>query len=231
VKSIRILMALLVSGTLFAQRPNQRPIEEVNARVILFGETIQTAGILLGQGVKDQANFQTGPGLRLMGQVTQDSPWYWEVSGRFKSSASMVTNRDIATAPPANVLDATKIKVYYSYWSLGAGYLIPLGPTADFGIHVEGRGETINPKGEFSTTNGGLGTIDAHAVYFRPWVRFSLDLKLKTGSFTTVIGGEAGITPIKSSQRVILPLSQIDDQTLRAMAPTWSGAVYAGIQF
>lgn len=223
-KAFCILMALLVSGTLSAQSP----VEEVNARVILFGEAIQTSGVLLAQGVKDQANFQTGPGLRLMGQVAYDSPWYWELAGRFPGSARMVTNRDIGGG---NVLNVTKTKVYYSYWSLGAGYLIPLGSVADFGIHLEGRAETINPKGEYSTTNGGTGYIDAHTVYFRPWVRLSLDLKVKTGSFYTVIGGDAGLATLKSSQQFIVPMSQMDNQTMKAMAPTWSGSLYAGFQF
>jgi len=227
VKSLSILAAILTTGALCAQGRS----EDLSARVILFGEAIQTSGVLLGQGVKDQANVQTGPGIRLMGRTSDDSNWFWELAGRFQSSAHMVTNRDISTAPPANVLDATKVKIYYSYWSVGAGYLFPLGPAADFGVHVEGRGETINPKGDFSTTTGGTGSMDAHTVYFRPWARFSLDFKMKTGSFTTIIGGDAGVALIKTSQRAVMPLSQIDDQTMRSMAPTWSGALYAGIQF
>ena len=227
-KSMSILLTLLVAvGSLAAQGRD----EEANARVILFAEASQTSSLLLAQGVKDQANFQTGPGLRIMGQTSQGSPWWWELAGRFQSSARMITNRDISPTPPANVLNVTKTKVYYSYWSLGAGYLIPLGSVADFGLHLEGRGETINPKGEYSTTNGGTGYIDAHTVYFRPWVRLSLDLKIKTGSFTTILGGDAGLAAIKTSQRVILPMSQIDSQTLRSMAPTWSGSVYAGFLF
>lgn len=226
-KSFSILMALLVSGSLSAQGRSG----EANARVILFGEAVQTRGILLGQGVKDQANVQTGPGIRFMGQTSPDSPWYWELAGRFQSSARMVTNRDISSAPPANVLDVTKVRVDYSYWSVGAGYLIPMGSAADFGIHLEGRAETINPKGDYSSTGGGTGHIDAQTVYFRPWVRLSLDLRFKTGAFTTLIGAEAGLAAIKTNQRDIMPLSQIDDQTLRSMAPTWSGAVYAGFQF
>jgi hypothetical protein len=220
-------MALLVAGSLSAQQRTN----EVNARVILFGETVQTSGILLAQGVKDQANYQTAPGIRFMGQFDSDSRWNWELSGRFPSSASMVSNRDISSAPPANVLNVTKTKIYYSYWSVGAGYLLPLGPALDFGMHLEGRDETINPKGEYSTTNGGTGSIDAHTVGFRPWVRLSLDLKLKTGSFTTLIGAEAGVAAVRTSQRAIMPMSQIDDQTLRSLAPTWSGGVYVGFQF
>jgi hypothetical protein len=227
VKPLSILAAILATGALCAQA---RP-DDLTARVILFGEAIQTSGILLGQGIKDQANYQTGPGIRLMGCVSDDSRWFWELAGRFQTSAHMVTNRDISSAPPANVLDATKTKIYYSYWSVGAGYLLPLGPAADFGMHLEGRNETINPKGEFSTTNGGTGYLDAHTVYFRPWVRLSLDFKVKTGSFTTLIGGEAGVAAIKTKQRAIMPLSQIDDTTMRALAPTWSGALYAGVQF
>lgn len=227
-KPISILMALLVSGTLSAQRR----VEEVNARVILFGEAIQTSGLQAGVGVKDQANVQTGPGLRLMGQVAGDSPWYWEVGGRFQSSAAMVTNRviDLGDGKPF-ATDLTKVKVYYSYWSVGAAYLIPLGPSADFGIHLEGRGETINPKGDYSTSIGGTASIDAHTVYFRPWLRLSLDLKVKTGSFYTLFGGEAGAAGLRTKQQAIMPMSRIDPVTLKSMAPTWSGAVYAGFQF
>ncbi|GLH73681.1 hypothetical protein GETHLI_21830 [Geothrix limicola] len=226
-KPLSILAAILATGALCAQ---DKP-DDMTARIVIFGEAVQTSGVLLGQGVKDQANFQTGPGLRLMGRTSDESRWYWELAARFQSSAHMVTNRDISSTPPPNVLDVTKVKVYYSYWSVGAGYLFPLGSAVDFGLHLEGRGETINPKGTYSTTNGGTGDIDAHAVYFRPWVRASLDLKIKTGSVVTILGGEAGVAAIKTSQRAILPMSQIDDQTLRSMAPTWSGAVYAGIQF
>jgi hypothetical protein len=217
-------MALVAAGALCAQQP----ASDLKARVILFGESTQTSGILLAQGVKDQAAYQTGPGIRLMGQFDSDSRWNWELAGRFSSSAHMVTNRDIGGG---NVLDVTKTKINYSYWSLGAGYLLPLGPTVDFGMHVEGRNETINPKGTYSSTLGGTGAIDAHTAYFRPWGRLSLDLKVKIGSITTLIGAEAGATPIKTTQKVIVPMSQMDDHTLRALAPTWSGAVYAGIQF
>jgi hypothetical protein len=220
-------MALVVSGTLSAQITESK----VNARVILFGEAIQTRSILLAQGVTDQANFQTGPGLRLMGQTTFDSPWYWELAGRFSSKAYMVTNRDIATAPPANVLDMTKVRIEYSYWSVGVGYLIPLGPAIDFGLHLEGRDETINPKGQYSSTGGGTANVDAMAAYFRPWGRLSLDLKLKTGSVTTILGGDASFTPLRTKQQNIMPVSQIDSQTMRAMAPTWSASLYAGLQF
>lgn len=223
-KSLSILAAILATGALCAQEKS----EDLTARVILFGEATQTAGILLGQGIKDQANIQTGPGIRIMGLTSEDSHWFWELAVRFKSSAAMATNRDIGGG---NILDATKVRVNYSYWSAGAGYLIPLGGVADFGIHLEGRGETINPNGTFSTTTGGTGSIDAHTVYFRPWVRLSLDLKFKTGSVTTLIGGDAGVAAMKTSQKAVMPLSQIDNQTLRSMAPTWSGALYAGVQF
>jgi hypothetical protein len=217
-------MALLVAGSLSAEQP----ANDLKARVILFGESTQTSGILLAQGVKDQANYQTGPGIRLMGQFDSDSRWNWELAGRFSSSARMITNRDIGGG---NVLDVTKTKINYSYWSVGAGYLLPLGPAADFGMHVEGRNETINPKGTYSSTLGGTGYIDAHTAYFRPWARLSLDLKINTGSITTLLGVEAGATPLKTTQKAIVPMSQMDDHTLRALAPTWSGAVYAGIQF
>ncbi len=86
-------------------------------------------------------------------------------------------------------------------------------------------------QGEYSTTNGGTGYIDAHTAYFRPWARLSLDFKVKTGSVTTVFGADAGAALIRTTQKAIVPMSQLDDHTLRSMAPTWSGAVFAGLQF
>ena len=225
-KSLSILAAILATGALCAQES----AEPLNARVILFGETTQTSSILLGQGVKDQAGYQTGAGIRFMGQI-DDSRWYWEVGGRFDSSAHMVTNRDISSAPPANVLDATQTKIHYSYWSIGGAYLVPLGSAVDLGLHLEGRGETINPKGQYSTTGGGVGSINAHNVYFRPWVRLSLDVKFGMGSLHPFIGIEGGAAAVKTSQAQIMPLSALDANTLRALAPTWSGSLYAGIQF
>ncbi len=227
VKSFSLLVLALAATSLSAQEIS----DGLRARVILFEESIQTRSLQLAPGVSDQADRQAGTGLRLMGALGDEARWYWELGGRFPSSARMVTNRDIATAPPANNLDATGVKIYYSYWSAGAGYLLPLGPSVDLGLHLEGRAETINPKGTYVTTAGGAGFMDAHTVYWRPWIRLSLDVKLKTGSFTTVVGAEAGVATLKTNQDKVVPLSVIDANTMKALAPTWSGAVYAGIQF
>jgi hypothetical protein len=228
VKSISILAAILATGALSAQGQ----ATDLNARVILFGEAIQTSGILLGPGAEDKANYQTAPGIRLMGRLDDDSRWNWELGGRFPSTAKMVTNRDIAIPPATpNVLNVSQVKVYYSYWTVGAAYLLPLGTAADLGFHLEGRAETINPKGNYSTTSGGTGAMDAHTVYFRPWLRVSLDLKVKVGSYYTLIGADAGVATIKAKQNAIVPMSQLDSQTLKAMAPKTSFSVYAGMQF
>lgn len=226
-KYFSLMTLTLAAAALSAQEVSP----DLRTRVILFEESVQTRGILLAQGVSDQADRQAGTGLRLMGALGEESRWYWELAGRFPSSARMVTNHDIATVPPANNLDATGVKIYYSYWSAGAGYLLPLGPSVDLGLHLEGRAETINPKGTYVTTAGGAGFMDAHTVYWRPWVRLSLDVKVKTWSFTTVVGAEAGVAALKTDQDKVVPLSAIDVNTMKALAPTWSGAIYAGIQF
>lgn len=228
-KVLSILTALLVSGALAAQG---RPADDMNGRVILFGEVAQTSGILLGQDVKDQANRQTAPGLRIMGQFDDNSPWYWELGGRFRSGSDMITNRDISTPPgPANVANVTGVKVHYSYYAGGIGYQIPLGSMVDLGLHVEARAETINPKGVYSTTLGGTASIDAHNVYFRPWARLSLGVRARTGGCYTLFGAEASVAATNNTQHIVVSMSQMDKQTMRAMAPTWSSAIYGGIQF
>ena len=226
-KALIFLLAIALSIPLSAQGR----VTEGVGRILLFGEAIQTQGILLGQGIKDQADRQTGFGLRLQLNMAGESPWFGELSARFQSGAAMSTNRDISSVPPANILNVTKVQVDYSYWAVGAAYLIPLGASGGFGVHIEGRAETINPKGSYSTTNGGTAQIDAMTVYFRPWVRLSLEGRIKTGSLLTLIGADLGVAATKASQRSIVPMSQMDAPTLRALAPTWSGALYAGVQF
>jgi hypothetical protein len=228
-KPLTLLTALLAMTPLAAQQPSDDPMMMV--RVILFGESIQTRSILLGPGIEDQADRQAGPGIRFMGQFVADSPWVWEVSGRFQSSAHMATDRDIMVPTSPNILDARGVKIYYSYWSVGGGYLLPLGHAVDLGFHLEGRAETINPKGTYTTSLGGPGFVDAHKVYFRPWGRLSLDFKIPTGLFEMVLGAEVAATPIKTDQKAIVPMPELDQNTARAMAPTWSGAVYVGMQF
>lgn len=226
-KASNVLLALSLALPLSAQG---RGTEGVG-RIILFGEVIQTQGILLGQGIRDQADRQVGPGLRLQVSSSWDSRWFAELSARFQSGTAMATNHDISLVPPANILDVTKVQVDYSYWAVGAAYLIPMGASGGFGVHLEGRAETINPKGSYSTTNGGTAQIDAMTVYFRPWVRLSLEGRIKTGRLVTLIGADLGAATTKASQRSIVPMSQMDAPTLRALAPTWSGALYAGVQF
>lgn len=222
-----ILIAFLVAGGLAAQQSSDGPM----VQAMVFEESIQTRSILLGQGIEDQADRQAGTGIRLLGQFVADSPWVWELSGRFPSSARMTTDRDIMVPSSPNILNAQGVKIYYSYWSVGGGYLVPLGTSADLGLHLESRAETINPKGTYTTTLGGAGFVDAHKVYWRPWFRLSLDVAFKTGSVKTLLGAEVAGTPLKTEQKTIVPMPLLDQNTARAMAPTWSGAVFAGVQF
>lgn len=222
-----ILIAFLVAGGLAAQQPSDAPM----VQVMVLEESIQTRSVLLAQGVEDQADRQAGTGIRLLGQFVADSPWVWELSGRFPSSAHMATDRDIMVPTSPNILDARGVKIYYSYWSVGAGYEVPLGSAVHLGLHLESRAETINPKGTYTTTLGGAGFVDAHKVYWRPWFRLSLDVAFPTGAVKTLLGGEVAATPLKTDQKTIVPMPLLDQNTARAMAPTWSGAVYVGLQF
>ncbi len=224
---VTMTAALLAGSLLVAQADDAKG----RGRILVFGEVIQTEPILLGQGVKDQPERQGAPGIRVMGAVTESGRWCYEVAWRFDSAAHMTTNRDISSAPPANVLDVTKTKVHYTYWSVGAAYLLPLGERVTLGFHREGRAETINPKGTYSSTNGGTSSIDAHSVYFRPWGRVSIETAFKTGPCHTILGLDAGLPGYKTSQNKIVPMSVINTNTLRAMAPQWCASAYAGISF
>ena len=224
---VTMTAALLAGSLLVAQADDAKG----RGRILVFGELNQTEPILLGAGVKDQPERQAAPGIRVMGAVTENGRWFYELAWRFDSAARMTTNRDISSTPPANVLDVTKTKVHYTYWSVGAAYLMPLGEHVTLGFHLEGRGETINPKGTYSSTNGGTSSIDAHTVYFRPWGRVSIETAFRTGPCHTILGLDAGLAGYNTDQKKIVPMSVIDTDTLRAMAPKWGASVYAGISF
>ena len=226
-KPVRTLAAFLLPALLGAQAPTR----EDPGTLLLFGEVVQTRSILLAPGIGDQAPRQTGPGLRLLGRVQDHPRWHWELVARLQNSERMVTHHDIASAPPANILDVRQVKVDYSYYGVGAGYLLPLSAATDLGFHLEVRAETINPKGSYSTTNGGTALLDAMTVWARPWVRLSLDTTVPVRTVGVVVGGDLGVAGLRATQKAILPMSQIDRQTLRALAPDWSLSLYAGVRF
>lgn len=218
-KITSILVTLFSAGALLAQAPSS----ELDARIQVFGELIRPASITVASGIKDQADSSVGVGIRFMGEFASSRNWYYEIGGKLDSSSNMKLN--------ATGLDLTDIKVTHSYWSLGVGYLVPLGTNVSLGFHLEGRGEALSAQG--AIFQGGIitGRVDATNTYLRPWARVSLDGTFRLGSLRPFVGVEAAATPVKTTQTQLVALSSMDNRTLRAMAPQVSGAFYLGLHF
>lgn len=225
-----ILTMALSAGTLLAQQPDSR----LDARIQLFGEVTRPAQFTLaqvgGSDIKDQAKSQTGVGLRFMGELTSAPGWYYEVGGKLDSSSNLTLNGPL---PGGAVLNATDVKITHSYWSLGAAYLFSKGDFS-LGLHLEARGEVMRAQGEVDYIQGGITTasaLDQASNYLRPWVRVSADYTLGGGRIRPFLGVDAAYAITRTTQTRVVPASQMDERTLRSMAPDASASFYLGLRF
>jgi hypothetical protein len=186
---------------------------------------IRPAEITLTPGTTDQPKRSAGFGARFMGEIASARNFYYEIGGKLDSSSNMTYNQ-------AGV-DLTDIRITSSYWSVGMGYLMPLGPLS-LGFHLEGRGEALSATGSiFSTTTGlATGSVNTSTTYLRPWGRVSLDGTFRLGAIRPFVGLDVSATPLKNTQTA--PLTNpatMDNRTLRSLAPTLAAGVYVGLHF
>jgi hypothetical protein len=202
----------------------QAPAEDLDARIQIFGEVIHPRSFYIQTGIKDQAGDSVGLGFRFMGEISAARHWYYEIGGKLDSSSNLKYND--------GVTDLTDIKVTQSYWSLGVGYLIPLGRPFSLGIHLEGRSETMAAQGAvFVNGVASANRVDAGNTFMRPWVRVSFDGSWNWGSVRPFAGLEVAATPVQTDQTVVYSVSAMDSRTLRSMAPQADAALYVGMHF
>jgi hypothetical protein len=220
VKIAMILVTALSATGMFAQAP----AENLGARIQVYGEAIQPRSLSMIGGVSDKAGSSVGVGFRFMGEIASARCWYYEVGGKLDSSSNFKLND--------GVNDLTDMKFTHSYWSLGLGYLAPLGSSVSLGFHLEGRGETLSCQGTYFKGPVPSGTVDAGNSFLRPWFRVSLDGSWHMGSLNPYVGVEVAATPVRTTQTVLVTSpSDMDNRTLRSMAPQADAAVYFGLQF
>lgn len=217
-KTLSILAATMTVGVLSAQDA----IPSLDARLTAFGEMIRPQKLDVVSGVTAQPGTQISPGIRFLGQLGAGSRWYYELAGRAESSSNMV-NID-------SVGDYSKVKLTYSYWSVGGGYLLPVGSNFDIGFHLEARAENIRCQGTYIQA-GVSADADGGNSFIRPWARVSLEIGLSSGPVKPLIGFDAAIAMIRTYQTEIQPLSSMDDRTTRSLAPQYSASVFAGVRF
>ena len=219
-KIAKVLATVLSAGTLFAQAPAQ----ELDSRIQVFGELSRPLAYTIAAGVKDQAGSATGVGIRFMGEIASAHNWYYEIGGRLDSISNLAYN--------SGPIDFTGVRISSSYWSVGGGYLVPLGSAGSLGFHLEGRGEALSANGTVFTNNVASSQVSASTTYLRPWGRLSLVFTFHMGSLRPYVGVDVAATPLKTVQTApVNDLSSLDNRTLRSMAPQATGAFYVGLHF
>lgn len=234
-KTLTLLAAVLVTGTLGAQSS----AVQAEKRVQVFGEFSRPKQFTLAQpngDVKDQAASQFGGGLRLMGEIPGTTSWFFEFGGKLDTSSRLGFNRSVAMASgPAVAINSTEVSIHYSYWEIGGAYLWELGSGFSVGAHLDLRSETLTAQGQLSVlpnppyTSG--GAVDQRGTMMRPWVRLSADVAFRGSGLKPYLGADLAFTPIKTSQTAVVPVSLLDDRTLKAMAPQFGASIYFGMRF
>ena len=231
-KIIPALVLVLSAGTLFAQDSTQ----DLDGRLQFFGEMSRPASIAVANAGSDYTNDQPGRlnalGIRFLGELAASPRWYYEIAATINASSKFGLNGPVVGGA---LQDDTGVKFTDSYWAIGGAYLYPAGENVSLGAHLEARGEALGIKGPLQQNPGTgwtpLGTVSDTTTYLRPWVRLSADFSFTVGEQHPYLGVEVAATPIKTSQTQFVQFTQINDRTLKSLAPTTTFSFYFGMHF
>jgi hypothetical protein len=230
VKIFSLLTLALATGTLLAQEAPR-----LDARFQAFAEMSWPTSIVVAQAPNSVSNApgsQTGIGFRFLGELASAQNFYYELGGMFDATSYFTLSGVLPDG--VTTLDLTDAKFTDSYWSLGMAYLSKPNENLSLGAHLEGRGEYLRLQGGVAGTNFNPPVqLDHSTTYLRPWVRGSVDYTF-TGvgsSAHPYLGLEGCLAVLKTSQTRVPDFTNLDDRTVKALAPKYSAAVYAGIRF
>ena len=224
-----ILIMALAAGALGAQ-----DAPKLDQRIQVFAELTRPSQITVATNptLNDQPSRQTGVGIRFQGEIASAPNWYYELGGMFDATSYFTLSGVLPDG--VTTLDLTDAKFTDSYWSLGMAYLSKPNENLSLGAHLEGRGEYLRLQGGVAGTNFNPPVqLDHSTTYLRPWVRGSVDYTF-TGvgsSAHPYLGLEGCLAVLKTSQTRVPDFTNLDDRTVKALAPKYSAAVYAGIRF
>lgn len=224
-----ILAATLMAPALFGQSYGQA----LEGRVEVIGELTRPRQFTVAQtssgDVHDRAGYHKySGGIRLLGEVPGTQGWFYTLGGKLESSSKLAVNGTIA---PGVTLDTRDVSIRYSYWMAGVSRLVDFGSGFTFGGHGELRGEAISAVGKVVASPTGSGDVNQSTTYLRPWLRASIDWTWRRQGMSPYLGFDIGLPLIRQTQSRVVPLTNIDSNTLKAMAPASSANVYAGLRF
>ena len=227
--SSSILIMVLAAGVLSAQDASS-----LDARVQVFVERFRPAQFVADQSpgqTLDQPGWQNGVGVRFLGEIASAPGFYYELGGMLDASSKFHFN---GTVSDGSTLNLTDVKVTETYWSLGAAYLAKIGANGSLGLHLEGRGETLNIQGQaISGAPATASALSTTTTYLRPWVRGSADYTFSRigAGVHPYVGADGSFALLRTSQTTAPSYSAMDIRTLKSLAPKFAFALYAGARF
>ncbi len=231
-KTPSILILALAAGSLAAQ-----DVSKLDARVQLFTETMFPCSIQFGTSpdvLSAKPGYQNGLGIRFLGEISSAPGFYYEVGGMLDATSYFSFNGAFSDGTTLNL---SNLKFTESYLALGAAYLWKNSERWTWGLHLEARGEALRLQGPAQGTsfNGGVAVpVDQETTYLRPWVRGSADYTF-AGVGKDVhpfIGIEGNLALLRTAQaQTLTDFTNVDNRNVKAMAPKFSGAFYAGLRF
>lgn len=226
---MKTLSLIALASLPFSALAAQNADVPLKAQFQVFGEVIRPYSIIVPvvgtDAIKDQPDYQTGLGLRLLGELPELRNVYYEFAGKIPSHSKLSTHTTVS----GNDLDLGGVRISHSYFSFGGAYILPLGDALQVGAHLEGRYERLRLDGSYSYA-GASTPVDVFQTYVRPWVRLSANATLGTGAYRPLVGVDVAAALTRTKQANISP-GLWDDNTARSMAPRWSASVFAGLQF
>jgi len=178
-----------------------------------------------------QADFQTGPLIRMLGELPVGRGFYYELGGRPETNSRLDFNTDI----DGTYIDTQDVKIYYSYFSFGVGAMYNWNFGLSMGAHLEGRVERIISTGPLYESGNLLNPMpmDGRVSYTRPWGRVNMDFTFNNhGRVRPFIGVEAAYPILTREQKHTWSRGVMQEKRfMESIAPRGSIAAYLGFRF
>ncbi|MDR2561292.1 MAG: hypothetical protein LBC63_05945 [Holophagales bacterium] len=231
---IQFIIAILAAqASLFAQGYS-RPLDlrfQVGAEMTRPYESLFFRDKAMGFDYISQADFQTGPLIRMLGEFPVGKGFYYELGGRPETDSRLDFNTTIENTD----IDTHDVKVYYSYFSFGVGAMYNWNFGLSIGAHLEGRVERIVSTGPLYENNDLLNPmpLDGSVSYTRPWGRVNMDFTFNNhGRVRPFIGVEGAYPVLTREQRHYWSRGvRQENRFMESIAPRGSIAAYLGFRF
>jgi hypothetical protein len=182
-----------------------------------------------------QPDYQTSGLIRMMGELPGTRGFYYGIGGRFETASRLDFNEVVGD----DNIDTHDVKLKYSYFTFGAGYIYNLNfwhLGISLGAHLDGRVEALSVEGPLYKNDPGFQNgvmLNGRASYLRPWGRVHVDLTFNSrGKIRPFIGVESSYPLMNRERRNKWELTEDpqEKRLLESMMPKDSVAAYIGLR-